>query len=220
VEVAQFPELPEELSIDEIEDIVRSFGEAARRAKEWGFDAVQLHGAHGYLLNQFLSPLTNRRSDGYGGSIENRSRFVVEVYSTVREIVGADYPVLIKLNASDNLEGGLSVEDAMFVAQQLSERGIDAIEVSAGTPSSGDESPARAKINTPEKEAYHLGLAQTIKNAVSCPVMVIVTISLCFRSLTGSIYIVSPLTVTTAFGSPAPEMRTSIVFGFGVTAST
>ena len=173
IQVDQFPEMPAELTTDEISDIVNSFSEGARRAKEWGFDAVQLHGAHGYLINQFLSPLTNRRSDIYGGSIENRSRFVIEVYNKVRKAVGSDYPVLIKLNASDHLEGGLSVQDAIYVAQQLSELGIDAIEVSAGTPASGDKSPARTKINKPEKEAYHLSLAREIKNTVNCPVMVV-----------------------------------------------
>jgi 2,4-dienoyl-CoA reductase-like NADH-dependent reductase (Old Yellow Enzyme family) len=173
VKVDQFPEVPAELTTDEIKDIVNAFGEGGRRAKEWGFDAVQLHGAHGYLINQFLSPLTNRRTDAYGGSIENRSRFATEVYNAVRDAVGNDYPVLIKLNASDNLEGGLSPQDASYTAKQLSELGIDAIEVSAGTPASGDESAARAKINKPEKEAYHLKLAQEIKKAVSCPVMVV-----------------------------------------------
>ena len=173
IQVEQYPEMPAELTIDEISDIVDSFGAGARRAKEWGFDAVQLHGAHGYLINQFLSPLTNKRTDVYGGSIENRSRFAIEVYKKVRETVGVEYPVLIKLNASDHLEGGLSLQDAIYVAGQLSKLGIDAIEVSAGTPASGNESPARAKINKPEKEAYHLGLAREIKNVVSCPIMVV-----------------------------------------------
>ena len=114
---------------------------------------MQLHGAHGFLISQFLSPLTNRRTDEYGGSIENRSRFLFEVYQKVREVVGVDYPVFIKLNASDNLQGGLEIDDAVYVSQKLSENGIDAIEVSAGTPASGAENPAREKINKPEKEA-------------------------------------------------------------------
>jgi 2,4-dienoyl-CoA reductase-like NADH-dependent reductase (Old Yellow Enzyme family) len=173
VQVDQFSEMPAELTKDEINDIVTAFGEGARRAKTWGFDAMQLHGAHGYLINQFLSPLTNRRTDPYGGSIENRSRFLLEVYRKVREMVGADYPVLIKLNASDNLEGGLGIDDAVYASQKLSENGIDAIEVSAGTLASGAENPARDKINKPEKEAYNLELARRIKEAVSCPVMVV-----------------------------------------------
>jgi 2,4-dienoyl-CoA reductase-like NADH-dependent reductase (Old Yellow Enzyme family) len=173
VQVDQFPEIPSELTGNEIDDIVTAFGEGARRAKAWGFDAVQLHGAHGYLINQFLSPLTNRRTDEYGGSIENRSRFLLEVYRMVRETVGVDYPVLIKLNASDNLDGGLELDDAVYAAQKLSVAGIDAIEVSAGTPASGEKSPARQKINSPDKEAYHLELARRIKEVVTCPLMVV-----------------------------------------------
>ena len=173
VKVAQYPEMPAGLSQDEIKSIVAAFGRGASRARNWGFDAVQMHGAHGFLINQFLSPLTNQRIDEYGGSIENRSRFLFEVYTAIRDAVGSDYPVMIKLNAQDNLKGGLELEDAMIVAEKLSEAGIDAIEISGGTPASGDESPARMKINKPEKEAYHLPLAQKIKQAVSCPVMVV-----------------------------------------------
>ncbi len=173
IQVDQFQELPAELTKNEINEIITAFGECARRAREWGFDAVQLHGAHGFLINQFLSPLTNRRTDDYGGSIENRSRFLMEVYQKVRDTVGTDYPVLIKLNAADNLDGGLTIEDAVYSAKKLNEAGIDAIEVSAGTPASGEESPAREKIDRPEKEAYNLKLAGSIKKAVSCPVIVV-----------------------------------------------
>ena len=173
VKVAQFSEMPVELTKAEIGGIVIAFGEGARRARAWGFDAVQFHGAHGYLINQFLSPLTNRRNDEYGGSFENRSRFLLEVYQKVRETVGVDYPVLIKLNAADNLEGGLEIDDAVRAAQELAAAGIDAIEVSAGTGASGIKNPARNRINKPEKEAYNLTLARKIKAAVSCPVMVV-----------------------------------------------
>lgn len=179
VQVDQFPEVPQELSKEEIADIVSAFGDAAGRAKAYGFDAVQLHGAHGYLINQFLSPLTNRRTDEYGGSIENRCRFLLEVYQKVREAVGADYPVLIKLNASDNLEGGLENKDAVYAAGKLAEAGIDAIEVSAGTAASGIKSPVHVKIDKPEKEAYNLRLALKIKEAVTCPVMVVGGIRSC-----------------------------------------
>lgn len=173
VQVDQFPEMPAELTRDDIHEIIDAFGEGARRAKAWGFDAVQLHGAHGYLINQFLSPHINKRTDEYGGDIENRCRFLLEVYSKVRETVGADYPVLIKLNAGDNLEEGLEIRDAVYAAEKLSEAGIDAIEVSAGTSASGDRTPARVRINKPEKEAYNLEPALQIKGAVSCPVMVV-----------------------------------------------
>lgn len=173
VKVAQFSEMPAELTKDEISRIIAAFGEAARRAKAWGFDSVQLHGAHGFLINQFLSPLINRRIDEYGGSIKNRSRFVLEAYRTVRKTVGDDYPVLIKLNAADHIDGGLQIDDSVYTAKKLAEAGIDAIEVSAGTSASGEENPVRTKINKSEKEAYNLKLARRIKAAISCPVIVV-----------------------------------------------
>ena len=173
VQVEQFSEVPQELTREEIAEIVTAFGDAAKRAKDYDFDAVQLHGAHGYLINQFLSPHINKRTDEYGGSIENRCRFLIEVYRKVREAVGSDYPVMIKLTGSDFLDGGLGNEEAVFAAKQLSDEGVDAIEVSGGTPASGEKSPARTKINRPEKEAYHLELAKNIKKAVHCPLMVV-----------------------------------------------
>jgi 2,4-dienoyl-CoA reductase-like NADH-dependent reductase (Old Yellow Enzyme family) len=173
LELDQYPELPAELTGEDISRIITAFGEAASRAKDWGFDAVQLHGAHGYLINQFLSPLTNRRTDEYGGSIENRCRFLLEIYGAVRSAVGADYPVMIKMNGSDNLDGGLTIKDAVFAAEKLDKAGIDCIEVSGGTPASGDSSPARTKITTPEKEAYNLQLAEQFRSAVKCPIMVV-----------------------------------------------
>lgn len=173
VRVSQFLTEPAELSTAQIREIISAFGRAAGRARAWGFDGVQLHGAHGYLINQFLSPLTNRRTDGYGGGIENRCRFVMQVYGEVRRAVGEDYPVMIKLNAEDNLEGGLKLADACYAARQLDKAGIDAIEVSAGTPASEDKGPARTKIDTPEKEAYNLEPARRIKSEVSCPVITV-----------------------------------------------
>ena len=173
IETDQYPELPAEISGEEIDRITAAFGNGARRAKEWGFDGVQLHGAHGYLINQFLSPLTNQRQDEYGGSIENRCRFLLKSYRAIRDAVGPDFPVMIKLNGSDNLAGGLTIEDAVFAAKALDKEGIDCIEVSGGTPASADQSPARTKINSPEKEAYNLPLARQIRPAVKCPIMVV-----------------------------------------------
>ena len=173
IETDQYPELPAEITGKEIVRITAAFGNGARRAKEWGFDGVQLHGAHGYLINQFLSPLTNQRQDEYGGSIENRCRFLLESYRAIRDAVGPDFPVMIKLNGSDNLAGGLTIEDAVFAAKALDKEGIDCIEVSGGTPASADQSPARTKINSPEKEAYNLPLARQIRAAVKCPIMVV-----------------------------------------------
>jgi len=173
VKVPQYAELPEELTEKEIAAIVRSFGEGASRAKEGGFDAVQLHAAHGYLINQFLSPLTNRRCDAYGGSTENRRRFLMDVYRSVREGVGPRFPVMVKLNGSDNVDGGLEIDEAVEAAKALDEEGVDAIEVSGGTPASGDRTPVRQKIDTREQEAYNLPLSVRVKNSVSCPVMVV-----------------------------------------------
>jgi len=173
VKVDQFPEEPSAMSEEDIDEIITAFGDGARRAKDYGFDAVQLHAAHGYLINQFLSPLTNRRIDGYGGSLENRCRFLLEVYRRVRSMVGPDFPVLAKLNGSDNLEGGLALGDAVYAASLLDKEKIDAIEVSGGTSASGDRGPVRTKIDTPVKEGYNLALAAEIGKAVSCPVMAV-----------------------------------------------
>ena len=173
VKLDQYPELPAEMTGEDISRVITAFGAGARRAKEWGFDGVQLHGAHGFLINQFLSPLTNQRKDEYGGSIENRCRFLLKSYRAIRSAVGPDFPIMIKLNGSDNLAGGLTIEDAVFAAKALDKEGVDCIEVSGGTPASGDQNPARTKINSPEKEAYNLPLARQIRAAVKCPIMVV-----------------------------------------------
>jgi 2,4-dienoyl-CoA reductase-like NADH-dependent reductase (Old Yellow Enzyme family) len=170
VSVPYYPEIPKELSPEEILEIASAFGRAAGRAKEAGFDGVQLHGAHGYLINQFLSPLTNRRTDGYGGPLGNRTRFISEVLHAVRMAVGREYPVWIKLNGEDFLPGGFSLAEACQVARTLAEEGIDAIEVSGGTAASGEKTPVRTRIDAPEKEAYHRALAREIKDRVRIPV--------------------------------------------------
>lgn len=173
VKLELFPEIPAELTRDEIGQIIKAFQDGARRAKAWGFDAIQLHAGHGYLFSQFLSPLMNRRSDEYGGSLENRSRFILEVYRAIRDAVGPDYPVMAKLGICDNLAGGLEIEEGVAVARKLAEAGLDAIEVSSGTMVSGEKNPCRQGIDTPEKEAYHLDLARLVKQVVQCPVMVV-----------------------------------------------
>ena len=174
VKVAHYPVKPRALSIKEIREIVNAFGDAGQRAREYGFDAVQLHGAHGYLINQFMSPHTNLREDEYGGSVENRSRFVTEVYRNIRDKTGSDYPVMIKMNCADNMDGGLEIEDGVYIAEKLSGEGMDAIEVSSGNSASEIKcGPLRMKINKPEKEAWNMSLARQIRAAVKCPVMVV-----------------------------------------------
>lgn len=170
---AGYQDDPVEMSEDDIAAIVSSFGQAAARAKAAGFDGVQLHGAHGYLINQFLSPLCNQRQDKYGSNLERRMTFLEEVVEDVRSAVGDNYPVTIKLTASDHLDGGLTAQDAVIIAKRLEELGIDAIEVSSGTAVSGDLTPVRQKIDSPEKEGYNAALAKMIKDEVKIPVMVV-----------------------------------------------
>ncbi len=123
---------PRPMSARDIQDIIEAFAQAARRVKAAGFDAVQLHAAHGYLLNQFLSPYTNRRTDGWGGPIENRMRIVAEIYRRTRHLVGADFPILIKINAYDTKKNGLRLEEGVIMARMMSEMGFDGIEISCG----------------------------------------------------------------------------------------
>ena len=166
-------DLPGAMSQQDILELVAAFADGAGRARRAGFDGVQLHGAHGYLINQFLSPLTNARQDTYGGSLENRMRFLKEVLDAVRREVGPNYPVSIKLTAADNIPGGFTLEEAVAVARSLEEWGIDAIEVSSGTVDAGEEGPARRKIDSPEREAYNAASARRIKAEVRMPILVV-----------------------------------------------
>jgi len=165
---------PRELTIDEIDTVIADFAAAARRLQTAGFDGVQLHGAHGYLLAQFLSPLRNQRTDNYGGSLPNRARFGLEVYRAVRSAVGPDYPVMIKLNASDFLDGATTEVDSRYFASALAAEGIDAIEVSGGKPGSVKLGAARPDIKGPEDEAYFLPQAEAIREAApGVPLMLV-----------------------------------------------
>lgn len=123
---------PRELSGEEIATLVEAFAQAAHRAQTAGFDAVEIHGAHGYLLNQFYSPLTNHRTDGYGGSREARLSLPLAVVRAVRRAVGPEYPVFYRFGADDRLPGGLTVEDALYAAPLLAEAGVDLLDVSGG----------------------------------------------------------------------------------------
>ncbi|MFH1138558.1 MAG: NADH:flavin oxidoreductase [Pseudomonadota bacterium] len=162
-----------ELSAGEIQEIVEDFGRAAARVKSAGFDGVQLHLAHGYLLNQFLSPFFNKRGDRYGGGLPNRARISYEAYEAVRGAVGEDFPVLVKLNSEDCVEGGLTLEDSLKVAQNLAEMGLDAIEVSGGHRWSRRLGPARTKIANSEDEAYFRPAARVFKSKVRVPIMLV-----------------------------------------------
>ena len=130
---------PRALTLAEIERIVQRFADAAARCKQAGFDGVQIHGGHGYLVNQFLTPYTNKRTDDYGGSFENRLRFLRDLYRAIRARVGKDYPVIIKLNGSDYLplRPGLKTQELVRIAKAMEQEGIDAVEVSVGQYESG-----------------------------------------------------------------------------------
>jgi 2,4-dienoyl-CoA reductase-like NADH-dependent reductase (Old Yellow Enzyme family) len=129
-------DVPTELAEDAIEEIIDNFVKATVRAQEAGFDGVQLHGAHGYLLSEFLSPYSNRRRDRWGGTRENRFRIIGEIYRRAKALVG-DYPILVKLNAYDGRKGGMRVEEAVEIARLLEQSGCAAIEVSCGTAEDG-----------------------------------------------------------------------------------
>jgi len=156
----------------EIAEAILAFGQAARRAKEAGFDGVQIHGAHGYLISQFFSPLTNRRTDGWGGSLENRTRFLREACKEIRHQVGADFPLLIKLGMQDGVEGGLCLEDMLVVASQLEEMGIEMIEVS-GAMSGPLHANIQTRVRTINEEAYFRNWAKLVKQRTSLPVSLV-----------------------------------------------
>jgi len=173
IKVDQYPEPPQEMTAADIAEMVAAFSAAAGRARQAGCDAVQLHAAHGYLINQFLSPLTNRREDEFGGDLDGRSRFLLEIVGAVQQAVGRDFPLLVKLNGSDNLDGGFDFDDAAEVARRLDAAGVAAIEISAGTPASGDRRPIRLPHESGNELAYNVVLARAVKMQVSCPVIAV-----------------------------------------------
>jgi len=163
-------ETPRALTVEEIKDVIEAFAEAARRAKEAGFNAVEIHGAHGYLINQFLSPLTNKRTDQYGGDVKGRARFLLEILERVREKVGSGYPVLCRINGDDYIEGGITLEEAKAIAKMLEAGGVDALHISAGIY----DSPVpvgTAPMALPRGNLVHL--AAGIKEVVKVPVIAV-----------------------------------------------
>ena len=162
-----------EITAQDIREIVVAFADAARRAKSAGFDGVQIHSAHGYLLSQFLSPAFNRRQDNYGGNIHNRARIHLEVYDAIRKAVGRDYPVLIKMNCQDFAENGLILEDSLHAASLLANAGIDAIELSGGLITGGKLSFSRTGINSEDKEAYFKGDARECRKEIDIPLILV-----------------------------------------------
>jgi len=164
---------PRALTEEEIWDLIERYAYAAKVSKDNGFTGIQIHGAHGYLVSQFLSPTHNQRTDKWGGSLENRMRFAGEVYKAMRKEVGDKFPVSIKLNSADFQKGGFSKEDSMNVVQYLSEQGMDLIEISGGTY----ETPAMVGTHKPQKdstkkrEAYFLEYCEEVRKVAKSPLM-------------------------------------------------
>lgn len=163
----------EEMSTEYIGNVVTAFADATRRAKAAGFDGVQIHSAHGYLLSQFLSPAFNRRKDDYGGGIENRARIHLNIYQAIREVVGEGFPILIKLNCQDFSDNGLTLEDSLQVGRMLADAGLAAIELSGGLLTGGKLSPSRFGIKSEEQEAYFREEAQAFKNEINIPLILV-----------------------------------------------
>jgi len=160
---------PREMTAEEIKKTIVDFVQAAVRAKEAGFDGIQIHAAHGYLLSSFLSPHTNRRTDEWGGSPENRRRLLLEILRGIRRRFGRAFPVIMKINATDFLPGGLDPAEAIAASRAMEAEGLDAVEVSAGTAEAGRGSMWPG-LRTEEEEGYFVGYAADFKAALSIPV--------------------------------------------------
>lgn len=160
---------PRALRDEEILEIIKKFERSASIVKKAGFSGVQIHGAHGYLVSQFLSPKHNQRTDRWGGSLDNRLRFIIEVYRSIRREVGNSFPVSIKLNSSDFQKGGFGEDDSLVLATLLCEEGIDLIEISGGNY----EKPVMMGIHssTNEREAYFASFSQKMREKSSAPIM-------------------------------------------------
>jgi len=160
---------------ENIKDIIFAFTRAALRAKQAGFDSIQIHAAHGFLLSEFLSPAFNRRTDEYGGTLENRARLLLEVVRSIRKAIGTDYPILVKLNAEDFLENGMTREEAVWVSRMLEEASVDAIEFSGGTVASPETliPPRPGMLKAPENEVYYRETARLYKKKVNIPLMLV-----------------------------------------------
>lgn len=159
---------------EEIRRVTVAFANAARRAMEAGFDGVQIHAAHGYLLSQFLSPYFNKREDSYGGSFQGRVRLLVEVTRAIRAEVGMGKPLLVKINSEDFLPGGLTLEDSLRAGEILANEGVDAIEVSGGMRIAGPKfMPSRLGIKDEHEEAYFKEAAREFKRRVGVPIILV-----------------------------------------------
>ena len=159
----------------DIQDVVRRFANTAKILKRAGFDGIQIHGAHGYFISQFLSPNTNHRTDQYGGSLENRARLLLNVIAAVRDAVGVDFPIALKLNSSDFQKGGFTLDDCIQVVKWLNQTSLDLLEISGGTYEQLEffkQDDEAVRESTKKREAYFLEYAKTIQAIAKMPLMV------------------------------------------------
>lgn len=173
--MAAFFETPHEATGAQIQDVIERFGRSASICKKAGFSGVQIHAAHGYLINQFLSPHHNRRDDEWGGTTAKRQRFVLAVYAEIRRQVGADFAVGIKLNSADFQRGGFTEDESLETIRALADAGIDMIEISGGTyeaPAMNGAMQEPKKASTAAREAYFLEFAARARATTKVPLMV------------------------------------------------
>lgn len=162
---------PRALTEDEIMAIIDRYGNTAQILKEAGFTGVQIHGAHGYLVSQFLSPISNQRTDQWGGRLENRVRFAIEVYRNIRKKVGPNYPVGIKINSADFQRGGFTEEESLEVLQLLDKEGMDLLEISGGSYESPAMMGSNKKQSTIDREVYFMDYIKKARKHTSKPLM-------------------------------------------------
>jgi 2,4-dienoyl-CoA reductase-like NADH-dependent reductase (Old Yellow Enzyme family) len=163
--------VPKPMDETEIQDVIQRFTTTAKRAEQAGVDGVEIHGAHGYLLAQFLSPLTNKRNDQWGGSLENRARLLIEVVRSVKAACSDSFAIAVKLNSADFQRGGFDIEDAEQVVKMLAELNIDLVELSGGSYEAPAMQGRTADNRTLAREAYFLEFASKIADNVSVPIM-------------------------------------------------
>ncbi len=165
-----FKVMPKKMNRKDIEEVKDLFIQSGGRAQRAGFDGIQLHVAHGYLLSSFISPHTNRRTDDYGGSVANRARIVMEIVRGIKTLTGKYFPVIVKLNATDSLPGGLTTEESVQTGKILEKEGVDGIEVSGGMAEQGEGSIWKG-LRATEEEGYFVDSAAKLKENVSVPVL-------------------------------------------------
>ncbi len=171
VKIGKMYAVPRPLEGEEIWQIIEGFGNTAAIAKKAGWKGVQIHGAHGYLVSQFLSPLSNLRTDHWGGSVENRARFAIEIYKNIRSKVGPNFPIGIKMNSADFQRGGFTEEESLQVIQMLSAEGIDLIEISGGTYERSAMMGTMKKQSTREREAYFIEFIEKARQITKTPLL-------------------------------------------------